>query len=139
MLNTQQFKNELYLISILAKVKIAEKIDDLFHQKGTSGATSFLAVCYDEDDRQSIISLRGQRKEIIMKVTHRDQLELIINHIVSKYPQNETGSNFLYVTPLASLQGLEGYEDIQNNDSFKQPMLTEEVKYNLVTTICQHG
>lgn len=139
MVNTEQFNNELYLVSILAKVKLAEKIDDIFHKKGTSGATTYLAACYDEDDRQSIIDIAGQRKEIIMKVTHRDRLELFINHVANKYPANKDGENFLYVTPLAGLQGLEGYGDLSENDSFKKAVLPDNVEYSMVTTICNHG
>ncbi|XJS11208.1 hypothetical protein ACF3NG_02935 [Aerococcaceae bacterium WGS1372] len=139
MVNTEEFKNDLYLVSILAKVKLADKIDDIYHKRGTSGATTFLAACYNEASRQSIMSIDGERKEIIMKVTHRDQLELFINHVVNKYPSKDEGENFLYVTPLAGLQGLEGYGDISDNESFKKATLPNKVRYNLVTTICNHG
>lgn len=139
MLNTDRFTSEIYLVSILAKVKLAEKIDDIFHMKGTSGATTYLATCYDEDDRQSILEMDGQRKEIIMKVTHKDKLALFINHIVDKYPSKVDGENFLYVTPLAGLAGLEGYGNVVDNESFKQPERKYTPDHKLVTTICEHG
>lgn len=138
-MNTEQFNHEIYLVSILAKVKLAEKIDDIFHKKGTSGATTFLASCFDEDDRQSILALDGKRKEIIMKVTHKDKLELFINNIIDKYASKADGDNFLFVTPLAGLAGLEGFEDVADNPSFKRVETKHEVPYKLVTTICSHG
>lgn len=138
-MNTEQFNHEIYLVSILAKVKLAEKIDDIFHKKGTSGATTYLAACFDEDDRQSILELDGQRKEIIMKVTHRDKLEVFINNIIDKYPSKEDGDNFLYVTPLAGLAGIEGFENVADNPSFKRVEKKHEIPYKLVTTICTHG
>lgn len=139
MANTEQFNHEIYLVSILAKVKLAEKIDDIFHERGTSGATTFLADCFDEDDRQSILELDGQRKEVIMKVTHRDKLELFINNVVNKYPSKDDGDNFLYVTPLAGLAGLEGYEGVEDNSSFRRVESKHEIPNKLITTICSHG
>ena len=139
MANNEQFNHEIYLVSILAKVKLAERIDDIFHKEGTSGATTFLASCFDENDRQNILELDGKRKEIIMKVTHREKLALFINDIVDKYPSKENGENFLYVTPLAGLAGLEGYGDVADNPSFKPVEYQHEVPYKLVTTICTHG
>ncbi|MBZ6528072.1 hypothetical protein HYQ40_09875 [Aerococcaceae bacterium DSM 111021] len=139
MTNTEQLSSEFYLITIIAKVKLADKIDNLFHTEGTSGATTYLAACYDEDDRKSILDMQGQRKEIIIKATHKDQLQSILDHIEGRYPKKDHGESFLFVTRLAGLAGLEGFGDIEDNTSFKNFEAASHPPYKMVTVICDHG
>lgn len=139
MINTEQLNSEFYLVSIIAKLRLAEKIDDLFHKEGTSGATTFLATCFDEDDRESILDMAGQRKEFLMKAIHRDQLNEILEHMVGSYPHEEKGENFLFVSPLSGLAGLESYGDIEDNPSFKELSIPDNVPYQMVTVICDYG
>lgn len=139
MINTEQLNSEFYLVTIIAKVKLADKIDDLFHTEGTSGATTFLASCYNETDRQSIFNLQGRRKEVIMKAAHKEQLAEIINHIEGRHPHNEKGDSFLFVTPLAGLAGLEGYGDVADNPSFNDFECMTLPQHKIVTVICDHG
>ncbi|UUX34700.1 polysaccharide deacetylase family protein [Fundicoccus culcitae] len=139
MINTEQLHSDIYLVTIIARVKVADKIDDLFHKAGTSGATTFLAACYDEDDRRSLMAMDGQRKEIIMKVTKRERLDMIINYVQERYPENKEGEGFLLVTPLAGLAGLDGYGDVKDNPSFINPPKEIETPYKMVTVICNHG
>lgn len=139
MVNTEEFSSEFYLITIIAKVKLADRIDNIFHKQGTSGATTYLAACYDEDDRQSILDIQGQRKEIIIKATHKDKLDKVIEHVESRYPQKENGESFLFVTRLAGLAGLEDYGDIEENSSFNDVGAAVKSPYKMVTVICDHG
>lgn len=138
-MNTKQLSSEFYLITIIAKVKIADKIDNLFHTEGTSGATTYLATCYDEDDRQSILDMQGQRKEVIIKAAHRDQLNKILDHIVGSAPYKGTGESFLFVTRLSGLAGLEGYGNIEDNKSFKDLPISNHPPYKMITVICNYG
>lgn len=139
MINTEQLNHEFYLVSIIARVRVAEKIDDLFHRKGTSGATSFLAACFDEDDRRSLLEMQGARKEVLMKATRRDNLEKIVGHITERYPEKANGENFLLISPLTGISGLSGYGDIEGNSSFDKVQEDKTAPYRLVTVICGRG
>lgn len=139
MINTEQLQHEFYLVSIIARVRVAEKIDDLFHRKGTSGATAFLAACFDEDDRSSLLEMQGERKEVLMKATHRDNLDKVINHIVDRYPSVENGENFLLVSPLSALSGLTGYDGVEGNAAYAKVEDTIPAPFRLVTIICSRG
>lgn len=139
MLNTEQLGSEFYLITIIAKARTADKIDDLFYKKGTSGATTFLATCFDNADRQSIMDLNGQRKDVLSKVAHRDQLDNILSHVVNRYPLKDKGDNFLCITRLSGLAGLEGYDDVEDNTSFTEVPNVKDSPYKMVVVISDHG